>query len=118
MGAQGNAILIDNFVTEEVVAAASTFEYTIDIIRFNAEGFVSLQVKLAGAGTMQADYNLSNNGVDFMEPSGTPAYTPIFTGLVAGDYIYSFEPLLTRYIRLIFTGAGADVTLSGWLALQ
>ena len=118
MGAQGNAILIDNFVTEEIVAADGTFEYTIDIIRFNAEGFVSLQVKLAGAGAMQADYNLSNNGVDFMEPSGLPAYAPIFTGEAAGDSIWSFEPLLTRYIRLIFTASGADVTLSGWLALQ
>ena len=118
MGAQGNAIMIDKFVALEEILAAGTFNYDIDIMRFNAEGFVSLQVKIAGAGTLQADYLLSNNGIDFMNPSGLPAYAPIFTGVSAGDYIYSFEPMLTRYIRLLFTATGATMTLSGWLALQ
>ena len=114
-----NAIVIDNFMTAEAIVAGGTKEYTIDMERFNFNGFLSLQISMTGTGILQAEYLLSNNGVDFVTPTGVPD-SPIFTGFTAGDDMFSFEPMLCRWLQILLTETGAanPVVVSGWLALQ
>jgi hypothetical protein len=113
-----NAILNDNFMTNEVILGTGTRIYDLDLERFNFDGFFSLQLLMTGAGTLQGEYLLSLNGTSWVTPSDAPD-SPIFTGFTAGEDMWSFEPMLHRYFRLLLTEtAGADVTVSGWLGIQ
>jgi hypothetical protein len=114
-----NAIVIDKFATAQTIAAAGTLTYTVEMERFNYNGFFSLQIVMTGTGILQAEYLLSNNGTDFVTPTGVPD-SPIFTGFTVGNDMWSFEPMLSRYLRLLLTETGAanPVVVSGWLGLQ
>jgi hypothetical protein len=113
-----NAILADNFMTSEVILGSATKTYTLDLERYNFDGFFSLQLVMTGLGTLQGEYLLSNNGTSFVTPSSAPD-SPIFTGFTVGEDMWSFEPMLHRWFRLLLTEtAGSDVTVSGWLAIQ
>lgn len=114
-----NAILIDKFMTEEVIPPGGTKSYTIDMDRFNFNGFFSLQIIMTGSGTLQGEYLLSNDGVNFVTPTGVPD-SPIFTDFTAGVDMFSFEPMLCRYLRILLTetGEGDPVTVTGLLACE
>ncbi len=114
-----NAIVIDNFMTEEVIIASGTKTYTKDMERYDFNGFFSLQLVMTGTGVLQGEYLLSNDGVNFVTPTGVPD-SPIFTGFTVGVDMFSFEPMLCRYLRLLLTETGGanPVTVSGYLALQ
>ena len=114
----GNAIVVDNFMTNEVIVGSGTKAYTIDMERSNYSGFFSLQLVMTGAGTLQGEYLLSNDGTNFVTPTGVPD-SPIFTGFTAGVDMWSFEPMLSRWFRLLLTETGAaDVTVSGYLCFE
>lgn len=119
MGAQGNAIVIDNFMTEEVILAAGTKVYAIDMERYNFNGFFSLQLIMTGTGILQGEYLLSNDGVNFVTPTGVPD-SPIFTGFTVGVDMFSFAPMLARYLQILLTETGGanPVTVTGLLAYQ
>jgi hypothetical protein len=110
----------------ETLLAGANIDFTIDLERFNLEGFFSLQVEVStvGGGTLTAEYLLSNNGTDFIEPSDAE---DIFTDFGAADGpgadgkdINDFNPMLARYLRLKFTESSSanPVTFSAWLAIQ
>lgn len=111
-----NAIVIDNFAISEEISGGGSFEHQINMEPYNPNGFVSLQVKLAGAGALTCAFQLSNNGVDFVVPNGA---VDVFSGVTAGDAFYGFEPNLAQHLKLVFTEtSGSPITLSAWLALQ
>lgn len=114
-----NAILIDKFMTEETISAGGTKVYTIDMDRFGFNGFFSLQIIMTGSGTLQGEYLLSNDGVNFVTPTGVPD-SPIFTGFTAGIDMFSFEPMLCRYLRILLTETGEEdpVVVTGLLACE
>jgi len=114
-----NAIVIDKFMESEVILAGGTKIYTIDMERYNFTGFFSLQLIMTGTGTLQGEYLLSNDGVNFVTPTGVPD-SPIFTGFTAGVDMFSYEPMLCRYLRILLTETGGinPVTVTGILAYQ
>lgn len=113
-----NAIVIDNFMTSETILTSGTKSYILDLERFNFDGFFSLHLLTTGVGTLQGEYLLSNNGVSFVTPSSAPD-SPIFTGFAAGEDMFSFEPMLSRWFQLLLTEEGAgDAVVTAWLAIQ
>ena len=98
--------------------------YILDLSRYNCEGFFSMQIEIAGAGNVTLTYSLSNDGTNYITPSGTAA---LFTAFGAssgessdGKSLISFDPPLSRYIKFIATeqNAGAITSLSCHLAIQ
>lgn len=98
--------------------------YTLDLSRYNCEGFFSMQIAIVGAGNITLTYAISNDGVNYITPSGTSA---LFTAFGAssgessdGKSMISFDPPLSRYIKFTATeqNAGAITDLDCHLAIQ
>lgn len=112
--AQGTVQPIFN---NEVIALSANALYPasgspgIDIER--AEGFFSLQVTVAGDGTAKFEYLLSNDGVDYFEPSSA---SDIASGQLKtsgpgsdGKDLFSFSPEPAKYLKIKATEtAGAN----------
>jgi len=105
-----------------VLIGATPQEYVLDLEPFNMEGYFSLQGKgLAGdpapfGGTVSASYRVSNDGINYFEPLNA---TAIFTGLGdSDDALASFGPPLCRYLKLIFTPDGSDISADFWLSIS
>ena len=109
----------------ETVAAGETATSTaIDLNGPELAGYFSLQVALTGDGTAKFEYQVSNNGTDYVEPTGA---TDIATGITKasgpgtnGKDIYSFSPVPANYIRIKVTETGTSnsVTVSAWLTVH
>ena len=117
-----NLTIIHTF-NDEAILKAGTAEYIVDLSRYNTEGFFSLQaqVESAGAGAVDFTFAVSNDGVTYLESA-----TKIFTAMTKtdgpgsdGHDIASFEPVLSKYLKIIATETNvAAVTVNGILGLQ
>lgn len=108
-----------------VLAASGVFTSpAVDLARFNTEGFFSLQFNLTGSGTAKVEFIISNNDVDYIEPTGASDILSAFTSASGpganGKDIFSFSPPLARFLKLRVTETGGanGVTVNGWLAIQ
>ena len=109
----------------EVVAASGDATSVIyDLGSLSTTGYFSLQVALTGDGTATIEYELSNDNVNFMVPTGS---SEIITGLVKttgpgsdGQNIYDFGPILSRFMRIKLseTGTSDSITLTAFLAIS
>jgi len=106
-----------------LVQAGTDFE-VVDLGRFNTEGFFSLQIKLVGAGRVDVTWSVSNDGVNYITPTGTD---PIFDDFVEtsgpnsdGIDIASFDILLARYLKITVTenNVGTITSCDLHLAIQ
>jgi hypothetical protein len=110
---------------EEAIAQNGSAEYIVDLKRYNTEGFFSLQAVVAssGAGSVDFTWAISNDGVNYITPSGTD---PIFDDMVKtsgpgsdGIDLASFDPVLGAYLKIIATENNvAAVTVTAILAIQ
>ena len=109
------------FKSQEVAAAGSASSGAIDLGVPVQQGYFSIQVEVTGDGTLKLEYLLSNNDVDYLEPS---AASDIATGIASdsgpgsnGKDIYSFKPMAGRYIKIKATETGESnvATISAWL---
>jgi hypothetical protein len=96
----------------------------MNLERMNAEGFFSLQITLTGDGIAKGEFLLSNNNVNWVEPSGA---TDIFSGFedddgpgADGKDIFSFEPELSAHLRIKISETGTSnlIVVSAWIAIQ
>ena len=109
---------------EEIAQNGSAFKI-IDMKRHNVEGFFSLQaqVESAGAGSVDFTWSVSNDGDNYITPTGVD---PIFDDMVKtsgpgsdGIDINSFDPMLCAYLKIIATENNvAAVTVNATLAIQ
>lgn len=114
----GNAIVVDNFWTNEAIGTGLSKSYTVDLERSNYSGFFSLQLITSGPGILTGEYLLSNDGANFVTPSGVPD-SPIFTGFAAGIDMWAFEPMLSRFFRLLLTEEGtSEAIVTGYLCFE
>jgi hypothetical protein len=111
----GSAMVQDTSISE-----------VINLTRFNAEGFFSLQIEIVGAGNVDIVWGASNDGVNFIVPAAITT-TPIFDDFGAssgvgsdGKDIASFDPMLCAYLKLTATenDAGAITSIVCHLAIQ
>ena len=121
----GDAISIIQIFKEKTLTAGASDYFEINLERENANGYFSLHIEVTDlTGTLKCELNLSNSGVNFVEPTGS---TDIFStfGVTSGPGangidIYSFEPELAKFIRIVMTedGSAQSVKFDAWLAIQ
>lgn len=114
-----------NIVNGQDLAPGGSVEFDIDLERFNLEGLFSLQIALTiGTGNVDVTYQVSNNGTDFITPTGA---ANLFTAHAIdsgpgadGNDIVGFNPTLCKVLRINVTEAGGanPVTFSLWMAMQ
>jgi hypothetical protein len=109
---------------QEAITQNTAETKIVDLSRYNCEGFFSMQIAVVGAGTVTVTYSLSNDGTNYITPSGTSALFTTF-GATSGESsdgksLVSFDPPLAKYIKIIATenNAGAITTLDLHLAIQ
>jgi len=113
-------------VSAEAIAASGTYtSAAIDLTKVRGDnnstqrpdGFFSAQVNVAGSGTVKVEYLLSNDGTNYVTPTGA---TEIATGLTAGNTMHSFDPMVARYlkIKVTETGGANAATVTVTLAIQ
>lgn len=97
--------------TQSIIASGS---YTTDAIDLDANyginGYISMQLIVTGDGTIQVDYLLSGDGVNFISPTGASSITTNFTKTSGTDAdgkdYFSITPPVTKYIKFKFTETG------------
>jgi len=110
-------------VDAQTIAAGGS--YTSAAISLAVDvGVYSLQFAVSGSGTAKFEYNLTNNYLDYIEPSTA---VDIASGITAtsgpgsnGKDIVSFSPLPAASIKIVVTETGGanTTTVSAWLATQ
>ena len=109
----GSAITQNTAITE-----------VVDLSKYNVEGFFSIQLALVGAGNIDLIWSVSNDGENFVTPSGTDDLESAFDATSGpgsdGKDIVSFDPPLCKYIKFTATeqNAGAITSLTCHLAIQ
>jgi len=115
--------VIKIFNGSAILKAAAVTE-TVDLSRYNCEGFFSMQIAIVGAGNVDVIWAASNDGVNFITPTSTD---DLFTSFGAssgessdGKSIVSFDPLLAKYLKFTATeqNAGAITSINCHLAIQ
>jgi len=121
----GSAITTTKVFDAQALAASGVFTTpALDLSRYSTEGFFSLQFNLTGTGTAKVEFMISNNDVDYIEPTGASDVLSAFTVTSGpganGKDIASFSPPLARFLKLKVTETGGanGVTVNGWLAIQ
>lgn len=116
--------------SESISAGAGVTSSAYDLGSFGDNGFVSLQVEVAGTGVSIAfDYIVSNSGIDYLKPSATSYGGSIANQFTAtsgtdsdGKDLITFEPELARFIKICAnetaSSTGATATVNAWLAIQ
>jgi hypothetical protein len=117
-------ISVINILNDVAIVKQGAAVGTIDLSRFDTEGFFSAQIELAGTGAVDVVASLSNNGTDFITPSGMANLFSTFNATSGegsdGKSIVSFDPLLARYLRITATEDNTNpiTALTIWVALQ
>jgi len=117
--------------TEAVISAqtvAKSSSYTTPAYDLSGRKFVtgyfSLQVAVTGSGTCKFEYLISNDGVNYLEPS---AATDIASSITVssgpgsdGKDIFRFRPIIGKYmkIKVTETGTSAAVVVTAYLSIQ
>jgi hypothetical protein len=108
----------------QAITQNSAISETVDLGRFNAEGFFSMQIAIVGAGNVDVIWSASNDGTNFIVPVGA---TDIYSAFGAtsgpssdGKSIVSFDPLVCKYLKFTATeqNAGAITSIVCHLAIQ
>lgn len=124
MGAYQDIYVQKIFSSEAVVASGTATSNAVDLGGLSTTGHFSLQVALTGDGTATFEFLLSNDGTNFVEPSGSLDITTGFTKTSGpgsdGKDIFSFGPILARWmkIRVTETGGVSAIAVNGYLAMS
>lgn len=72
------------------------------------DGYVGVQVSVAGSGTLSMTYLLSNDRVTFSEPESQKASDDILSGITSasGTVFKSFTPVMGRYMKFEIAETG------------
>lgn len=127
-GSEGAIKKVKVFDGETVNNSTGT-SIVIDLSQYMRLGYFSLQVKFdstpAGAPSIDFNYEISNNGEDFMTPSSASAIKTAHIKTSGpgsdGQDIYGFEldEFIGGFLRITATEtATAAGTISAWLAIQ
>ena len=118
-------MVVIQIAKDKELAASGTHSEIIPIEQSNFDGYFSLQLVVsAGTGVFKAEYQLSNNGTNYVEPTGATDIATTFGASSGpgsdGIDLYTFTPDLAAFMKILFTETGGanSVTFSAWLACQ
>jgi len=111
------------FDAEGIAKAGVATSKAIDLNQREPERAYSLQITVTGDGNITVIYEVSNDGVTYVNPTGA---TAIFTAFAKtsgpgsdGKSLLAFTPPLARFLRIKATEQNSNtVILSAWLAIQ
>jgi hypothetical protein len=110
------------FTAKTVGAGTSETSPAINLVNAQSNGFFAIQLTMTGDGTLGLVYEVSIDGVNFVQPTGFTAITTAFsrTSGTGGDGkdIIAFNPELCIAIRLKATATTSDVVLTATLCVQ
>lgn len=118
--------VIKLFDAQSIAASGNSSQpaQAIDLQRYAANGFFSLQYLITGDGTAKIEYNLSNDGSTWLEPSSATDIGSSLTKTTGpgadGKDILSFSPELARFlkIKVTETGGANAVVVTIHIAIQ
>jgi len=117
-------VSIINVFSSLAMTTSEVITHTINLDRYDAEGFYSLQIDLVGTGNVDVTWAISNDGENFITPADADDIFTAFGEASGPDSdgldIASFDTPLSKYIKIIATGqgAGAITSIDCHLALQ
>uniref|UniRef100_A0A6M3KIC0 Uncharacterized protein n=1 Tax=viral metagenome TaxID=1070528 RepID=A0A6M3KIC0_9ZZZZ len=119
---QTREVTVRKIFSAEAVSNTTVYSDVFDLGSFAQSGIFALQVEVSGA-TITANYELSNNNVDFLTPSTGAAISTDFTPASGpgadGKDIISFQPEPSRFMRIAVTESAADPgVITAWLVMQ
>lgn len=112
------------FNAETVAASGNSSSAAINLNDFKPNGYFSLQITLTGSGTGKFEYELSNDGVNYLTPSSAADIITahdVTTGPASdGKDLYSFSPELAKYMKIKVTETSTTdaIVVTAILALQ
>jgi len=114
------------FNAESVSASGSSTCSAIDLGNYAKNGYFSLHLQVTGAGTVKAEYLLSNiNDSDmFKEPSTAVDITSTFGATSGPDSdgidLITFEPEVARWMKIKITedGGAAAAVVTAYIAIN
>lgn len=116
-----NDIVVKKIFDEQTVAASSTADSaTYDLGGNTWNRTYALQIYCSGAGaSVTATCMQSNDGVNYIVPSGVSAICSDYPGAADSDYaIYSFTPVTARFMKIRLTETqDAEATVTAWLSM-
>jgi hypothetical protein len=113
------------FNAQAIVKNTAVSTDAVDLGKFRAEGNLSLQVAMTGDGTATISRTGSNDGTNYLVPSGDTG--TVVAGFLKtsgpgtdGKHIYNIDAVLTRYIKFTVTETGTanPVAITLDLAIQ
>ena len=111
-------------VFSQSMTTSEAITHTVNLERYDVEGFFSMQIVLTGTGNVDLIWAASNDGDNFITPADTDdifsAFGPASGPGSDGIDIASFDPLLAKFIKFTATGqgAGAITAINCHLAIQ
>ena len=112
------------FNAESISASASSTSSAIDLGSYAHDGYFSIQLTVSGSGTVKLEYQLSNDGVTYKEPSNVPDITSTFGATSGPDSdgkdVLTFRPALSRWLKIKATedGGAAAAVVTAWIAIS
>ena len=112
------------FTTKTITASGNASSVALDLQQYAMSGFFSIQYLITGDGTGKIEYNLSNDGATYLEPSSASDIGSSLTKTTGpgsdGKDILPFSPELARYmkIKVTETGGANSIVVTLWLAIQ
>ncbi len=107
-----NIQVIPAYVTQTILAGANAESNVQKLDQYSLNGFFSAQILLTGDGTAKVQWGVSNDGTNFIYSS--TASDDIVTAFVKttgpgadGKNIYSFDPIVSLYLRFKVTETGS-----------
>lgn len=103
-----------------IAASENSTSGAIDLSVFGGSGFMSLQVAITGDGTAKAEYLVSNDGSDYLDPVGAADIYSSFTKTSGtgtnGKDLQSFSVPAAGFlkIKITETGGANSITISAW----
>jgi hypothetical protein len=99
---------------QEIAAGGSSTSRWVDIR--SLDGYFSIQITLTGDGTGKLEYLLSNDGINYLEPSNASDITTGFTKTSGpgsdGKDIFSISPMVGHYMKIKATETGSSDTIT------
>jgi len=117
-------ISVISIINEVAILKNAAAYGIVDLSRYDCEGFFSAQIELAGTGAVDVVASMSNNGTDYITPSGMANLFSTFNATSGegsdGKSLVSFNPVLSRYLKITATEDNTNpiTALTIWLAIQ
>lgn len=106
------------------IAAGGQKTYTLNLKSNMNNGFCTLQLLVSGDGTLDVTFKYSNNGIVYVKHASNNTVVESFTKTSGpdgdGNGIYELNPLLSKYIMLVFdeTSTTDNITIDADLVIQ